>query len=52
MTNIAATERKSTLRFFWQEKLFAFLMRNSTVDIEFYHLPYNRTIAIGNYCEF
>lgn len=52
ITHITATERKSTLPFFWQEKLFAFLMRNSSVDIEFYHLPYNRTIAIGNYCEF
>jgi len=51
ITHISATERKSTLPFFWQEKLFAFLMRNSTLDIEFYHLPYNRTIAIGSYCE-
>lgn len=52
ITHISATERKTTLTFYWQEKLFAFLMRNSTLDIEFYHLPYNRTIAIGSYCEF
>lgn len=52
ITHISATERKATLQFYWQEKLFAFLMRNSTLDIEFYHLPYNRTIAIGSYCEF
>ncbi len=52
ITQISATERKPTLRFFWQEKLFAFLMRNATVDIEFYNLPYDRTIAIGNYVEF
>ncbi|MCS5710624.1 KUP/HAK/KT family potassium transporter [Candidatus Berkiella aquae] len=52
ITQISATQRKSTLPFYWQEKLFAFLMRNSTHDIEFYHLPYNRTIAIGSYCEF
>lgn len=52
ITHISATERKMTLPFFWQEKLFAYLMRNSTLDIEFYHLPYNRTIAIGSYCEF
>lgn len=51
ITNISPTLRKRTLPFFWQEKLFAFLMRNSTLDIEFYHLPYERTIAIGNYCE-
>lgn len=52
ITHISATQRKSTLPFFWQEKLFAFLMRNSAMDIEFYHLPYERTIAIGSYCEF
>lgn len=52
LTHISATEREATLPFFWQEKLFAFLMRNSVLDIEFYHLPYNRTIAIGSYCEF
>ncbi|MBS0289633.1 MAG: KUP/HAK/KT family potassium transporter [Proteobacteria bacterium] len=52
ITYISATERKSTLPFFWQEKLFAFLMHNSSIGIEFYHLPYNRTIAIGSYCEF
>lgn len=51
ITNISATERKYTFPFYWQEKLFAFLKRNSSLDIDFYHLPYNRTIAIGRYCE-
>jgi KUP system potassium uptake protein len=51
ITHITPTLRKPSLPFFWQEKLFAFLMRNSALDIEFYHLPYNRTIAIGNYWE-
>lgn len=49
--SVIATRRKRTLLFFWQEKLFAFLMRNAAIDIEFFQLPYNRTIAIGTYCE-
>ncbi|HVY53918.1 MAG TPA: KUP/HAK/KT family potassium transporter, partial [Gammaproteobacteria bacterium] len=49
--SVIATRRKRTLLFFWQEKLFAFLIRNAAVDIEFFQLPYNRTIAIGTYCE-
>lgn len=36
--------------FYWQKKLFAYLLRNSALDIEFFHLPYNRTIMIGSYC--
>lgn len=48
---ISPTRRERTLTFFWQEKLFAFLMRNAVLDIEFYQLPYNRTVAIGTYCE-
>lgn len=51
MPQISVTRRKQTLLFFWQEKLFAFLMRNAVLDIEFLHLPYNRTVAIGTYCE-
>lgn len=51
ITNISVTRKRATLPFMWQERLFAFLMRNSALDIEFYHLPYNRTVAIGNYCE-
>lgn len=50
--NIVASLKKKTLPFFWQEKLFAFLMRNysSNLNIEFYKLPYNKTVAIGTYC--
>jgi len=49
--NILASRRKKTLLFYWQEKLFAFLMRNysTNLNIEFYKLPFNRTIAIGTY---
>ncbi|CDZ75750.1 potassium transport protein Kup [Legionella massiliensis] len=50
--NVIASKKKKTLMFHWQEKLFAFLMRNysANLNIEFYQLPYNRTIAIGTYC--
>jgi KUP system potassium uptake protein len=35
-----------------QVKVFSFLMRNfsANLNIEFYNLPHNRTIAIGSYC--
>lgn len=50
--NIMASKSKRSLAFFWQERLFSFLMRNysTNLNIEFYKLPYNRTIAIGTYC--
>lgn len=50
--NVVASRSQATLRFHWQEKLFAFLMRNysANLNIEFYQLPFNRTIAIGTYC--
>ena len=49
--NIIASKKQKTLLFGWQEKLFAFLIRNysANLNIEFYKLPYNRTIAIGTY---
>ncbi|MGC1182826.1 potassium transporter Kup [Legionella sp.] len=49
--NIMASKRKKSLTFYWQEQLFAFLIRNysANLNIEFYQLPYNRTIAIGTY---
>jgi KUP system potassium uptake protein len=50
--NVMASKAKRTLMFYWQEKLFSFLVRNysANLNIEFYNLPYNRTIAIGTYC--
>lgn len=46
-----ASKLKKTLWFFWQERLFAFLLRNYPVNlnIDFYRLPYEKTIAIGTY---
>ncbi len=50
--NVLASKEKRTLWFYWQEKLFAFLVRNysANFNIEFYQLPYNRTVAMGTYC--
>ncbi len=49
--NVVASREQKTMWFFWQEKLFAFLVRNysTNLNIEFYQLPYNRTMAIGTY---
>jgi len=49
--NVVASREKQTMWFFWQEKLFSFLVRNysANLNIEFYQLPYNRTVAIGTY---
>ena len=49
--NIMASKSKKSLLFHWQEKIFSFLARNysANLNIEFYKLPYNRTIAIGTY---
>ncbi|MBA3536904.1 MAG: KUP/HAK/KT family potassium transporter [Tatlockia sp.] len=47
---IPSTQKKS-LEFNWQERVFAFLVRNysTNINIEFYQLPYNRTMALGTY---
>ncbi|MFY7698526.1 MAG: potassium transporter Kup [Legionella sp.] len=49
--NVVATKQRKSLPFTWQEKLFSFLVRNysANLNIEFYQLPFNRTIAIGTY---
>lgn len=49
--NVVASREHPTMWFFWQEKLFAFLVRNysANLNIEFYQLPYDRTMAIGTY---
>jgi KUP system potassium uptake protein len=33
----------------WQKRLFSLMLRNAVPDIQFYHLPYNKTIALGTY---
>lgn len=49
--NVVASRKHTTLMFHWQEKLFAFLVRNysANMDIEFYQLPFNHTMALGTY---
>ncbi len=49
--NVMPSRERKALRFLWQDKLFAFLVRNysANLNIEFYQLPYNRTVAIGTY---
>lgn len=49
--NVVATPKKRTLWFYWQEKLFAFLVRNYSahMDIEFYQLPPEHSIGMGAY---
>lgn len=49
--NVIASRKRPLLKPFILQKLFTFLMRNysTNLDIEFYQLPYNRTVAIGAY---
>lgn len=49
--NIIITKKKNPHLFLWQKKIFAFIMKNSNYEIEFFRLPHDRTIAIGTYCE-
>lgn len=50
-TLISTTRKKANLPFFWQEKLFALLLHNSYLNIDFYDLPHDRSIGIGSYFE-
>lgn len=49
--NVIASRKQQTFHFFWQEKIFAFLVRNysANMDIEYYQLPFNHTMAMGTY---
>lgn len=51
VNNILPSRKVKTLWFDWQEKLFAFLMRNysSNLNLDFYQLPYEKTTSIGSY---
>ncbi len=33
----------------WQKYLFSFMLRNAVPDLQFYSLPFNKTVAIGTY---
>ena len=51
ISNVIASREKKSLLFYWQEKIFEFLAKNysANLNIEYYHLPFERTIAIGTY---
>ncbi len=51
MIHISMTKKKYPRLFYWQKQLFGFLLRSSALDVEFFQLPYNRTITISTYCE-
>jgi KUP system potassium uptake protein len=47
--NLELANKKPHHLYYWQKKLFSFLLQNSKFDIEFFKLPMDRTIAIGTY---
>jgi KUP system potassium uptake protein len=49
--NVVASRKEKTFWHYWRAKVFAFLVRNysAIMDIEFYHLPFNYTLAVGAY---
>jgi len=46
---IEITKNKVDYLWGWQKYLFSFMLRNAVPDIQFYSLPYNKTVAIGTY---
>lgn len=50
-SHVISSTKYHSMRFFWQEKLFAFLVRSysANLNIDFYQLPYNKTVSIGTY---
>lgn len=52
LPNVIASKKQKNIFSEFREKLFSFMMRNysANLHIDFYKLPYNRTIAIGSYC--
>lgn len=46
---IEITKNKVDYLWSWQKYLFSFMLRNAVPDIQFYSLPYNKTVAIGTY---
>jgi KUP system potassium uptake protein len=46
---IEITKNKVDSLWNWQKYLFSFMLRNAVPDIQFYSLPYNKTVAIGTY---
>ncbi|HAU0691427.1 TPA: potassium transporter Kup, partial [Legionella pneumophila] len=46
---VEMTRERQKHMYMWQKHLFSLMIRNAVPDIQFYRLPYNKTIAIGTY---
>jgi len=49
IVSLEVTNEKTKKLWYWQKLLFSFMLRNAVFDIHFYRLPFNKTVAIGNY---
>ncbi len=49
--DVNISKKKQAELWFWQKILFKLLLRNSTLDLKFFHLPPTRTISIGISCD-
>ncbi|HGK7681517.1 TPA: potassium transporter Kup [Legionella pneumophila] len=49
---VEMTRERLKHMYLWQKRLFSLMIRNAVPDIQFYQLPYNKTIAIGTYYQF
>lgn len=49
--DVNITTKKQPTLWYWQKNIFKLLLRNSTLDFKFYHLPHTRTISIGISCD-
>lgn len=51
MTTVIPSHQTTSMRFYWQKKVFAYLVRNAAanLDVDFYQLPHDRTVAMGTY---
>lgn len=50
-TKMHVTHTRLHNMFYWQKKLFGLLIYNVATDLQYYHLPFEHTVIIGNYCE-
>lgn len=46
---VEMTRERQKHMYLWQKHFFSLMIRNAVPDIQFYRLPYNKTIAIGTY---
>ena len=49
---VEITQEKIKHMWLWQKYLFSLMVRNAVPDIQFYRLPYNKTIVLGTYYQF